>query len=860
MKTLQNALNGTKTSHILPFLWMRGEENERIGEELDKIQECGISEVCLESRPHPDFAGPGWWKNLDYILAEARKRKMRVWVLDDDKFPTGHCNGALEKKYPHLAKTYLVERHMDIYGPCREGAVLVENFLGADGELLGILACPKPDGETLAVSGDGILDLTENYRDGFVYFDLPEGPYRLFVLFRTQTGGGRPGYVNLIDSESVRVLIDEVYEKHFEHYADYFGKELAGFFSDEPELGNVPGYPFDCALGQKDTKLPWSRELEAALRGKWGGAFLENLVALWYERGEETSFIRYTYMDEMTRLVRTCFSGQIGKWCADHKVEYIGHILEDANSHNKLGCGAGHYFREMEGQHMAGVDVVHHQIVPGFTEKYHQWIAGDTDGEFFHFGLAKMGSSAAHLDPKKKNRALCEIFGNYGWAESLSLMRWLTDHMLVRGINTFTPHAFSMRFPDRDCPPHFYAGGRNPQFEGFSSLMKYMNRMAAILIEGQHQAQAAVLYHGDLEWADPQAMLFQKPVRVLMEHQLDCDVIPDDVFADGRAQTVDGRLRICGKEYACLIIPGCRYLPRKTAEFLVQARQAGLPVYTVGKSVCGCTEGTALPKGFSECIPVVEPGDLPKLVRSVSEPPVWFSSPDEGLRVFVTRQEDGLAVMLFNEQVSREITTRVRIGAAEEMVIYDAWENRAWRTLIPTEGAEITLMPGNSLMLFAGEELSGLPEAKKLTGEQLLEPDWRVSRKPWGTEEFVPWRVLKGKEPLPNLNGLTGDPGFVGTYRYESCVELTPEEGADYFLKMPQASDSVKLYLNGAEAASLISFPSRAEITPYLKNGRNEIAVEVTTTLIWERKDGASTHLQIPASGMTAQPILEVWK
>ena len=51
---------------------------------------------------------------------------------------------------------------------------------------------------------------------------------------------------------------------------------------------------------------------------------------------------------------------------------------------------------------MAGVDVVHHQIVPGFTGKIHQWIAGDSDGEFFHFGLAKLASSAAvsytHLD------------------------------------------------------------------------------------------------------------------------------------------------------------------------------------------------------------------------------------------------------------------------------------------------------------------------------------------------------------------------------------------------------------------------------------------------------------------------------
>ncbi len=69
----------------------------------------------------------------------------------------------------------------------------------------------------------------------------------------------------------------------------------------------------------------------------------------------------------MTHLVHTCFSGQIGSWCQVHGVEYIGHIIEDDNAHARMGCSIGHYFREMEGQHMAGIDVVHHQIVPIYT-------------------------------------------------------------------------------------------------------------------------------------------------------------------------------------------------------------------------------------------------------------------------------------------------------------------------------------------------------------------------------------------------------------------------------------------------------------------------------------------------------------
>ncbi len=74
--------------------------------------------------------------------------------------------------------------------------------------------------------------------------------------------------MNLIDSASVRVLVDEVYEKHYARYKAYFGNTIAGFFSDEPELGNVNGYPFDNTLGQKDRKLPWSRRKNCGMPGE----------------------------------------------------------------------------------------------------------------------------------------------------------------------------------------------------------------------------------------------------------------------------------------------------------------------------------------------------------------------------------------------------------------------------------------------------------------------------------------------------------------------------------------------------------------------------------------------------------------
>ena len=867
MERLEKVLKGQDESCILPFLWLKGEDNEKIREELDRIGECGIREVCLEARPHPEFCREGWWRNLDFIMAEAKKRGMRVWVLDDKKFPTGYGNGVFEKKHPELSKIYLAQRHVDIMGPCRGGASLVENFLPPDGRLLGILACPKPDGETLAVLGEGILDLTESYKNGFVFYDLPKGAYRLFVLFTTRTGGGREHYMNLLDRESVRVFLDEVYEKHYERYGEEFGKTFAGFFSDEPEIGNVPGYPFDCLPGQGDIRLPWSGELEEELRDRWGSAFLENLAALWYERGEETGKIRVEYMDRVTSLVYRCFSGQVGEWCRAHGVEYIGHIIEDDNAHGRLGCSIGHYFREMKGQQMAGIDVVHHQIVPGFTEKIHQWIAGDSDGEFFHFGLAKLASSAAHLDEEKKGRALCEIFGNYGWAEGVSFMKWLSDHMLVRGINRFTPHAFAMSYPEQDCPPHFYARGNNPQFAVFACLMKYLNRAAYLLSGGTPVREAAVLYHAEAEWSGEETMFFQKPMRALMEHQMDADVVSDDWF--DKAVLREGRLYLGHSSYPALILPGCRRLPEKTARFIEQTELNGFPVFAVGFLPEKDTYGRPLSEEFYQKVRLVSLDGLADALREQIPPLFAGDRYVPKLRSFAVPQEQGLICMFFNESVDRKAEVILHVngkaGRFDKAVRADLWRNTSEAFKIQDNVLPLSLEPGEAVFWILEkaqqndlEKTDSLSPMQQKKGEQLLDLEWQVSRRQRQQKEFEPVGVLKG-EKYPNMNSLEGDPGFTGTYRYEGNFSFKKEAARQhrYFLKIPGAGDTAQLFLNGIDLGCLAGFPNRAEVTDALINGQNVLCIEVTTTLVWERKDGASTHLQISPTGLWEAPVLE---
>ena len=71
---LTECINNTYKNRIAPFLWLHGEEDSLILEELNKIYESGIRAVCLESRTHEDFCGNGWWEDIKIILSSKRRK------------------------------------------------------------------------------------------------------------------------------------------------------------------------------------------------------------------------------------------------------------------------------------------------------------------------------------------------------------------------------------------------------------------------------------------------------------------------------------------------------------------------------------------------------------------------------------------------------------------------------------------------------------------------------------------------------------------------------------------------------------------------------------------------------------------
>ena len=538
-----------KDNHIFPFVWMRGEDEQVIRTEIDKIYETGIRSVCLEARPHPDYAGEGWWHDVDIVIDEAKKRNMTIWILDDAHFPTGMANNSM-KDHPEKVRRFLVSQFVDVVGPMPAAQVDIDllttkQFTWMDfgkpdytpflkeTRLVSVTACRVAHGDN--EEGEA-LDLTSCVKDGYLTADIPEGVWRIHVNIVTTAFNYKPEYINYIDADSVRLLIDEVYEKHYERYADLFGTVIAGFFSDEPGFYNQENYGYDNYIGRQ-MPLPWGEELEQVLLESYGGNLYRDIPLLFADHDDDSHrALRVAYMNAVSTLYGKNFTKQLGDWCQAHGVEYIGHVVEDYHGYMRLGAGVGHYFRAIEGQHMAGIDNIGYQLMPCNDVASRHTGFSDIEPTFYHYYLGKLGASAAAIDPKKRGRLMCENFGAYGWRLGVRDMKWLADYWISQGVNYFVPHAFSMaEYPDNDCPPHFYARGNNPQFPWFCELMKYVDRLCNLFSDGQNVPQVGLLFEAESDWSG-EAMKGYLIGKELLSHQLDFMILPTDILSGEAAE------------------------------------------------------------------------------------------------------------------------------------------------------------------------------------------------------------------------------------------------------------------------------------------------------------------------------------
>ena len=522
-----------------PLFWMHGTETEaRLREYVGRVAESGQGVLTIESRPHVDWMRAGWWRDVDIVLDECKKRGLKMMVFDDYWWPSQGMRG----KYPIPPEFH-----------CRD----VKGKVYANKDV--------PAGK---VANEIARVRVKEVRKGA--FDVVPDGDKTIVYTWVATKGGLPfPTVNGLDEAAVDWFLANMYQPYYDRYAAAFRDgTIIGFFFDEPEF---------C--------------------GWWGDALAKELAARGDDVGElfTAHKFRLADPDAQARAIYRLFDaraevwgrtmyGRQSEWCRKYGVYSSGHFLEHEKCYYGWRSGCCNVMQQMKYVEVPGVDLVCRQYYPNHRE---------TPRRQLDFGqMPKYASSVAHVYNRHNGKNWCEIFGAYGQDLTYPQMKWLCDWHQYQGCYYLIPHSFNPKSPqDTDCPPYFYNGGKEPRSPLFHVWVDYNNRCALLLSEGEHVCAIAQCVPGVSAHVGktirPEMFAF-----AIQDAQLDSDWMGYDAVESARIGTNPrtGRpaLRTAnGKEwYDVLTLPATEYVPFATLEKVLAFAKAGGVVVGYGIKPC----------------------------------------------------------------------------------------------------------------------------------------------------------------------------------------------------------------------------------------------------------------------------------
>lgn len=852
MNNLDRVLNRDYIKCHYPFFWLCGNETEEdIVKAIERVHNSECDGFTVESRGFPDFEVK-WWKFAEVILKKARELDMRVLFVDEESFcPSGHAFAAVNRpEYAHLRRASLSEQHLDVIGPITADFVLGKTMcwskLKNKDKLLGCYAF-KRVGNGNGIDFESAIDLTGNIKNGILSCSLPEGNFRIMYVIETMrySEAYSDDYVDVLNPESVDIVIDLIYKKYEELFSEYFGNTLMGFFSDEPFIGNAyvycnntgRGAHEDTRVGHLGITMPVNELVKERLKKAYGDDYVKYIPSLWYD-GPVSPEFRNVYMNIVADLYSESFSKRVGKWCSERGLMYIGHVLEDNNLHCRVGDGPGHYFRSQQGQSMPGIDIVLHQIMPGFADIN---LAGGGaylyDNEFYHYILGKLNSSAAHTYKEFNGKAMCEVTIGYGWAEGSQLSKWLFDYLLVRGTNFFVPGAVRPVFPDLVHAPHFGDNdGREPQFKGYCKILEYSKKVLTAFDGTKHICNAAILYHAQGEWmSGSDYSLMQAPAKILYDNHIDFDILSDDL--PDKLEIENGKIKAIEK-YDCLVVPYAKLLPKKLIESLYALKEKGADVIFTD----------ALPNNCDKDFTAVKLED----VAAYFENKGYVDVKTENFRLlrhYHAVSEDGTdTYMFFNESANQTFDGVIYTGKTGNYNVYDFISDKYYRG----EGdVKIRLEPYQSCVVvyeadrgFDGYVNYGALKREKLDGEFTVK---------LFSYENMDKCVKEYKTTV--LNPVSSIiPEFSGKIEYTVTAKI--KKGEKTFLSLGSVGENAEVFVNGSDCGFAVCKPFVYDITSAVKEGENQIRIEVFTTLANSERDPVSVYIPLAPTGIGNAEIL----
>ena len=666
--------------YSLTFYWgWDGKITEEvIARDLDAFRKRGVHIVTLESGYDmgSPYLSPGWLELVKKTVELARERNMRVWIVDEGKYPSGFAGGKFSREAPELRmKALVIAERMALAGGDTLDRTLSEDVVSA-------VAVNLTD------SSNQVLDIVS----GKLQWTAPAGQWEVILsrhAFRssptravnnpTRGKDTTNSLCDYLDPAAVRKFIGFTHEQHQKYIGDEFGRTVLGFRGDEPDY-SIRG-------------IPWTPEIFEIFRQK-KGYDVEPYTATFFapRLSDKERRIKADYWDVWSDLFGKNFFKMQADWCADHHMEYLVHLNHEDNM-PALVRSEGDFFRCMRYVQMPGIDAIWNQIWPDKVSNY-----------------PKYASSASHVYGKP--RAFTESFAAYRIRPDVSQAKWVLDYQLVRGINMV-----EVMFVPASANGQLGLSGWTAT-EQFPEVAAYIQRASYILSQGRPTAQIAVYYPTTSMWlgdnkSDESA---RHIMQELLDNQRDFDFIDEEALSSVLIPHQGTLKNLSGQTYKTILIPSVEAISMKSLTRLKTFVASGGHVVFMDDEPSLTVEKTFLNASGPEDLSwaVKEPsGELTSIVmEALPSPDVRLDKPSPSVKYIHRRLRDADLYFFFNESNENQ-NSNVTLAGTGEAQLWDAMTGNIKLITDATFDKGITnikleLKPWQTKFIVIGQKPSGL--------------------------------------------------------------------------------------------------------------------------------------------------------
>ena len=552
---------------------------------IDRLSSLGYGGVVM----NVDYKG--YLKNPDaFVLffecAEyAKSLGLKVWIYDEQYYPSGAAGGLTLIDHPELEALALVCVAENRCVDESVGAIRIPSPLGHS-ELKYAIAAPIRDGRVIHSER---VDIS-NRRDlgGGLCFNAPKGKWRVWCFFL------RPLYeltplcqgtrasrrlINVFNKKAVERFYQVTFKDGYKKYAkDKLGKLVDAVFTDEPYSPFYTKYNHDFgetkrtvmpsdSIYDKPHKgveiypyVPWEMTVAERFLGKYGHPVSDFLPDI-FEDTDLSPKARIDFYTLLSDMSREAFPRQMADKLGNDGISLSGHYFgEEGFDFHPIFFG----------------DILEHLSCMGIPGCDCLW----SDLDVLRYSIAcKIGSSAAHLTGRDEVMIEASNMVDQDQNITIERLKCAISTMFAHGINRITSY-YSEHLLDDEKMKEFagHISSLGELFDGgkyrVSTLLYYpfenlcRDRTPMGITEGNYNGED----HLGISTAATE----------LINHQVQFDLINKTKLL--MCGIEDGHLISPNKErIKYVVIPNLSWLDEEVSEFLKTADEHGVKVLFDGK-------------------------------------------------------------------------------------------------------------------------------------------------------------------------------------------------------------------------------------------------------------------------------------